>query len=703
MQHDDSNSLLVLLVDSDPARARSVSLELERAGFEFTLAAGWEAARERVQQDLPEAILIDGELLVGQNDAAARSFLERQNALPTLAILRTEEAWRPLDSIDDWVRDPISALILKERVHAAVASRERKLELANAMTSMSVLQSLGRMGAWRLVPASGELYCTEAACQLLDIEFYGKAMSPDVLLASVTEANQPEVRAWLETLFSGQATGAIEYQLECADGALRRLRLRADKPVEAEDGASIAGIIQDCSKGLTPIEAVEHVNTNDPITGLPNRKQFLQSLDRAINTAFDTQEQIAILFIEVEADSVRGMAPPEEENDSLLIKVVQRLKEDLREFDMLGQPGADVADLGLSRVGNQTLTLLLRDQTRSQDAYKVARRIRQNAEQTFVLDGRDIKVNFNIGIAVYPGDAESALGLVKCAEQAMHGAKQQGQNNIQFNTTAMNTATFESLTLEASLRRALERDELTVYYQPKVNISSNKIIGMEALVRWRHPELGMVSPAQFIPIAEETGLIIPIGEFVLRTACQQNKAWQDMGLEPVCMAVNLSSVQFRRTDLFDKVIGILDEVRLDPSWLELEITESILLRNVDATITTLHRLKRAGIHLSIDDFGTGYSSLSYLKRFPVDTLKIDQSFIREVTSNADDASITTSIILMGHSLKLKVIAEGVETKSQLAFLRVLECDEVQGYYFSPPVPSEAATKLLEGVLAKESL
>jgi EAL domain-containing protein (putative c-di-GMP-specific phosphodiesterase class I) len=265
----------------------------------------------------------------------------------------------------------------------------------------------------------------------------------------------------------------------------------------------------------------------------------------------------------------------------------------------------------------------------------------------------------------------------------------------------MNTATFESLTLEASLRRALEREELTVFYQPKIEIATNKIIGMEALVRWQHPELGMVSPAQFIPIAEETGLIIPIGEFVLRKAVEDNKKWQSMGLEPIRMAVNLSSIQFRRPDLFDTVIGVLEDYRMDPEWLELEITESILLKNVEATISTLHRLKRAGIHLSIDDFGTGYSSLSYLKRFPVDTLKIDQSFIREVTSNADDASITTSIILMGHSLKLRVIAEGVETKSQLAFLRVLECDEVQGYYFSAPVPYEQATKLIESALAKE--
>ena len=223
----------------------------------------------------------------------------------------------------------------------------------------------------------------------------------------------------------------------------------------------------------------------------------------------------------------------------------------------MGQEGAEQLDLGLSRVGTDTLTVLLREQVRSQDAYKVSRRIRQTTERPVQISGHDVQVNLNIGIAVYPGDAESALGMVKCAEEAMYCAKQHGRNNIQFYTSSMNTATFESLTLEASLRRAIENEELTVFYQPKVEIATNKIIGMEALVRWKHPELGMVSPAQFIPIAEETGLIIPIGEFVLRTACQQNKRWQEQGLDPIRMAVNLSSIQFRRPDLFDNVYLVL--------------------------------------------------------------------------------------------------------------------------------------------------
>ena len=253
---------------------------------------------------------------------------------------------------------------------------------------------------------------------------------------------------------------------------------------------------------------------------------------------------------------------------------------------------------------------------------------------------------------------------------------------------------FERLTLERSLRDAVERGEMEVYYQPRVDIKTRRAVGFEALVRWNHPQLGLVSPAQFIPLAEETGLIIPLGEWVLRTACRQNREWQAAGLPPVRISVNLSAAQFTQQDLFEVVTGILEEVGLAADWLELEVTESMLMKDAESTVETLKQLKSAGIHLSIDDFGTGYSSLSYLKRFPIDALKIDRSFIREVTTNPDDAAIATSIILMGHSLRLSVVAEGVEEESQLAFLQVLQCNEIQGYLFSPPVPAARAEAFL---------
>lgn len=699
MRHETAPTLLLLL-DRDESRASADAHALGQGGFEVCRATDLESARQALECELPEVVLVAEELVREGLLPAQLRAIEEALGLPLFVVVGSSDEPRALPpEADDWIERPLRPEVVQHRFETTRRRRDAELRVAQLSSNIDVLQSMGRMGVWGLSPQTGELFCTPASCALLGLPPTDQPLSPDRLLEGVHPESEREVRHWLEEVCNGNDVASVEYEILQRDGSPRRLKLRAHVRHQTGGQLFVDGIIQDCTPGLDPLEATELVNTNDALTGLPNRKQFLNTLDLAIQDAVVTGEQIAILFLEVNAMTADGSALAQDQREDLLIQVVQRLKVELRGFDVLGQSGADLA---LSRVGSETLTVLLREQSRSQDAFKISRRIRETTEQSFVVMGRDLMVNFNIGIAVYPGDAESPMGLVKCAEEAMYCAKQQGRNNIQFYTSAMNTATFETLTLESSLRRALERDELLVYYQPKIEIASNRIVGMEALVRWRHPELGLVSPAQFIPVAEETGLIIPIGEFVLRTACEQNKRWQEMGLDPIRMAVNLSSIQFRRPDLFDTVVGVLQDTRLDADWLELEITESILLKNVEATISTLHQLKRAGIHLSIDDFGTGYSSLSYLKRFPVDALKIDQSFIREVTANADDASITTSIILMGHSLKLKVIAEGVETKSQLSFLRVLECDEVQGYFFSAPVPADDATKLLEESVTRES-
>jgi EAL domain-containing protein (putative c-di-GMP-specific phosphodiesterase class I) len=310
------------------------------------------------------------------------------------------------------------------------------------------------------------------------------------------------------------------------------------------------------------------------------------------------------------------------------------------------------------------------------------------------VGGHPVSVCASVGICCYPGEDCAPDELVDLARVATENARQEGRGAIRFYDASMNVKAFERLSLESGMRQGIERGEYLVHYQPRIEIASGRIIGFEALVRWQHPELGLVSPGQFIPLAEETGLIVPLGEQVLRTACEQGREWQRRGLPPVTMSVNLSSVQFQRPELFDSVVRVLGETGLDPTFLELELTESLLMQNVEAVVSTLKRFRDTGIRLSIDDFGTGYSSLSYLKRFPIDALKIDRSFIREVTTNADDAALATSIILMGRSLKLKVVAEGVETASQLSFLRIMQCDEAQGFLFSQPVPAEDAERLL---------
>ena len=314
----------------------------------------------------------------------------------------------------------------------------------------------------------------------------------------------------------------------------------------------------------------------------------------------------------------------------------------------------------------------------------------------FRLGEQEVFVTASIGIALFPNDGETPEILVKNADTAMHYAKEQGRNNYQFYGGAMNATALEKLSLEAQLRKALERGEFILHYQPKVEAADGRVSGVEALVRWQHPELGLVGPNQFIGVAEEIGLIIPLGEWVLATACRQLRAWQQQGCAPVSVAVNIAGSHFRQPSLLTAVADALRDSNLDPGLLEIEVTESMLMDNVEGTIAVLRDLKAMGVRLAIDDFGTGYSSLAYLKRFPLDTLKIDRSFIKDTPGDAGDAALTTAIIGMAHSLKLSVVAEGVELQTQFDFLRERGCDVIQGYLVSRPIPPENMPEFIRG-------
>ena len=313
---------------------------------------------------------------------------------------------------------------------------------------------------------------------------------------------------------------------------------------------------------------------------------------------------------------------------------------------------------------------------------------------TFDIGGHEIHISASVGIAFYPLDASGVESLIRHADLAMYHAKEMGKNNFQFYSEDMNARQTARIAKESLLRRAIASDELRIHYQPLIELSSGKVMAVEALLRWKHPEIGMIPPADFIPLAEDTGLIVPIGEEVLRTACRQNREWQNAGLPPIRVAVNISAYQIKQLDFSDMVARILGETALDAQWLELEITENMLLDHSERTIETLDRLAHMGIHLSIDDFGTGYSSLSYLKRLPLHTLKIDKSFVGDLPGDRDDAAITTAIIAMAHRLGLKVVAEGLESYEQIEFLRHHRCDIAQGYYFSRPLPPEEIPALL---------
>ena len=422
----------------------------------------------------------------------------------------------------------------------------------------------------------------------------------------------------------------------------------------------------------------------DELTNLPNRTTFNERLEHVLAKARRSHERLAILFIDLDRFKTINDTLGHAAGDVVLKEIARRMNECVRESDTI------------SRLGGDEFLVLLEDASDAATVTAVTQRLLAAVSEPVRVGTQEFHLSASIGISTYPGDSDDAESLVKHADIAMYRAKELGKNTCQFYSAEINRHTLARVALESDLRHAIERDELVLHYQPKVDIDNMRIVGMEALVRWQRPGKAQVSPAQFIPLAEETGLIVPIGEWVLRTACLQNKAFQDQGLPAVRMAVNLSRRQFTHQSLVQDVARVLGETGLDPAFLELEITESMVMDDPDGAVRVLRGLKDMGIHLSIDDFGTGYSSLSYLKRFPLDSVKIDQSFIQDLPRDGDDVVITQAIIAMAHSLRLEVVAEGVETRQQLDFLRDNGCDEMQGYWFSRPLPADRFRELLLG-------
>jgi len=429
---------------------------------------------------------------------------------------------------------------------------------------------------------------------------------------------------------------------------------------------------------------LEHQANYDSLTGLPNRTLLHDRLKQAVY-AQRTPRNIAVVFMDLDHFKFVNDSLGHSVGDKLLKAMGERLRATLREGDTVG------------RVGGDEFVLILADQNNEEVIFRAMQRITAKVAEPITIEGQELYVTCSAGISLYPQDGPDVDTLLKNADAAMYRAKEHGRSNFQFYTSEMNERVNERLALEGALRRALERQELLLHYQQKVDMKTGAIIGAEALVRWMHPEWGLVRPARFISLAEETGLIVPLGEWVLREACRQTRAWLDQGLRPGVVSVNLSARQFRQQDLVRMVSRILEETGLDPAHLEMELTESMVMHNVDSAIATLQGLKSLGLRLSVDDFGTGYSSLSYLKDLPIDALKIDRSFVRDIGGGAEtgEGVLAQAIISLGHNLHLKVVAEGVETDAQVRFLRRHGCDEVQGFLYGEPVAPEAYARLLD--------
>ena len=458
------------------------------------------------------------------------------------------------------------------------------------------------------------------------------------------------------------------------------------RPLRDSDGAitGVLGIARDITERKASEDRIEYLAYHDALTNLPNRLLAKDRMQQAMAHADREHYKTALLFLDLDNFKTINNSLGHVIGDAFLVAVGQRLHECVRETDTL------------SRQGGDEFLVMLTGESTTDAVETVAEKILHCLGKPFEVEGNVLVTSLSIGIAVYPDDGRDFDTLLKKADTAMYQAKEAGRNTFRFYAEQMNIDASDHLKMRAGLRQALENDEFALHYQPQIDLATGDIIGAEALLRWSNPELGMVPPGRFIPVAEDSGLIVPIGEWVLHEACRQAAAWRASGLPDLVVAVNLSSVQFKRGELETSVIRALAESGLDPALLELELTESILIQDTEKVLDTVTRLKSLGVKLSIDDFGTGYSSLSYLKRFAVDKLKIDQSFIRNMLSEPSDAAIVRAIIQMARSLSLKTIAEGVEDETMLESLRVHQCDEVQGYYFARPMPADDFSRYLSG-------
>jgi diguanylate cyclase (GGDEF)-like protein len=486
-----------------------------------------------------------------------------------------------------------------------------------------------------------------------------------------------------------QEQGAVrnfESQVYRRDGSIIWISENSRAVTDADGSVQFfEGTVVDITERKQHDARLEYQASHDSLTGLPNRSLLRDRIEQALVKARRDGHLVAVVFVDLDHFKLINDSLGHHVGDRLLLEVADRLVACVRGHDSVARQGGDEFVLVLTEMHDENEILV------------IVSRLLEAISQPWIDDGQEYGLSCSVGVSCHPRDGDDPDALLRSADAAMYQAKASGRSTYHFYTPELNRAISERLELENHLRHALERDEFRVYYQPRVEVASGRIVGAEALLRWACPDRGIIPPDSFIAIAEETGLIIPIGEWILQEACRQNSAWQRAGLPRIGVSVNLSPIQFRHVGLVSSVAAALAQAELDPACLELELTESFVMHDAERINIAMQSLKALGVDIAVDDFGTGYSSLSYLKRFPVDRLKVDKSFVRDIDSDPDDAAIVRAVITLGHALGLKVVAEGVETRAHLEFLRRHGCDELQGYYFSRPVPAAEMEAMLRGL------
>lgn len=563
----------------------------------------------------------------------------------------------------------------RKQVEEALRESEERLSLA--------LKAAG-LGTWYWDMAEDRIVWDDQMCLLSGLEPGTFPQGYQGFLALLHEEDRPRVEQDVSQTFTMEVPYETRFRVRWPDGTIRYLHTRGK--LYRDHGGNpqrLTGVSWDVTeKELAESrlrENEEHLYFlahHDVLTSLPNRRLLQDRMQHALAKARRNGGQAALIYFDLDRFKTINDSLGHAIGDRVLKEIASRLARQVRETDTV------------ARLGGDEFVVILEQVEEAEKVATVAQKLLLELAREILVEEHRLYVTASAGISLFPTDSVDSEGLMKSAETAMYRAKERGKNTCQYFTPDMNARAWELLQLESGLRQALEQQQLVLHYQPQIDLTTGQLIGVEALVRWEHPERGVVPPGDFIPLAEETGLIVPIGEWVLRTACAQSRAWRQAGFSPMRMAVNISPRQFRQSDLIARVDEILRETGLEPSALELEVTEGMIMNDVEAAIATMEELGKMGVLLAIDDFGTGYSSLGYLKRFPIAGLKIDRSFVRDIPGDANDAQIAASVIALAHNMNLRVVAEGIETADQLSFLRDKGCEHGQGYYFSPPCSAE---------------
>jgi len=704
---------LVLIVDDDEGARLLTEIALTNAEFRVVQAEDGKQALEVFRAERPDIVLLDVSMPVMDGFHACLELrrLPGGESVPVLMLTGHED----ISSINRAYEVGATDFLTKSSNWEMVAHRVRYMlraarafsELERNRESLSSAQHIAHMGGWEWRADSDRLYLSQEVCDMFGLTQSDYEFSHERVLSYVDCEDRQVIRDAVLAALRGIQPFDAHLRLKLPSGSEHYVHAKAKVSFDAGGRAlGMLGTVQDVTERRLAEQKIHSLAYYDSLTGLPNRVMFRDQLERAIALRARDRTQLAVMFLDLDKFKRINDTLGHSVGDQLLAAAADRIVCCVRSSEMVSREGselpraenaqaeADAIPLNVARLGGDEFTLFLAGVGEPRNAARVARRILGELARPFVLGQHEIVVSASIGIAVCPGDGMDVEVLLGNADVAMYHAKEQGRNNYQFYSRPMNAEAFQKLSLESELRKALERDEFVLYFQPMVSVASGAVVGAEALIRWQHPDMGMVSPLEFIPLAEETGLIVPIGEWVLGQACRQAAVWQRIGTRPMKISVNLSGVDFRHRGMPQKVARALEASGLDPSCLKLELTESVLMREIETTLVILEQLKALGVQLVIDDFGTGYSSFNYLRRFPLHTLKIDRSFVRDIPGHQDVSAITRAIIAMGHSLKLNVVAEGVETHPQLDYLRELGCDEYQGYLFSAAVPAGQFEELL---------